>query len=92
MIGVEDDWNSVAGSDASDVVRTSDSAHDRGCLVLVVDTFSAEVCCASLAHLKYNGGLIVSRGFECCNDLEAVLSGMKEVGKLGSLRLSWRSH
>lgn len=69
---MEDDWDSVAGSDASDVVCASDSAHDRGCLILVVDAFSAEVCGASLAHLKYNGGLLVAGGFERCNDLEAV--------------------
>ena len=38
VVGVQNDWDAVGGSNTSDVVSCGDSAGDRGLLLIVLDT------------------------------------------------------
>lgn len=54
---MKNDWDFVDSGNASDIVCSSDSSHDRSILVLVLNALPAEVRSAALGHLKDDWGL-----------------------------------
>ena len=48
---MKDNWDVVNGGDTSDEVCSSDGTGDRGALILVCNSFSAEICRTALGHL-----------------------------------------
>lgn len=68
VVGVENNWDAVCGSNSADVVGTGDSTLDGSALVLVVDALSGEVCGTTLAHLEDYRRLRIAGSLETGND------------------------
>jgi hypothetical protein len=64
VIGVENDGDTVEGSDGSNEVSGSDGSSDGSALVLVVDTLSGEESGSSLRALEDDGGVDGSGSLE----------------------------
>jgi hypothetical protein len=73
VVGVENDGNTVDGSNGADVVSGGDSSGD-GSLALflaVLDTLSSEVGGPTLGSLEYDGRALVSRCLKGSDSVEA---------------------
>lgn len=68
VVGVEDDGDTVAGSDATDVVGGGDTASDGGVLAVVGDTLTGEVSGTTVGDLEDDGGFGVTGSLEGRDD------------------------
>jgi hypothetical protein len=68
VVGVQDDGDTVGGSDRADVVGSRNGTSNRSSLVSVAHTLAGEVSGTTLGHLDDDGGLGITSSLQRSND------------------------